>query len=1005
MSGWRYVCFLIFAWVSPLSVSAYGNPLDYHHLGIQDGLSQATNAYIYKDTKGFVWISSISGLNRYDGMQVKVYMPDKSDPASLFGENIQSNFYEDNAGGLWFCTYEAIHKYNWDQDCFDHYQVIDSTGTPVVGYHIFFMDQDQNLWFLLDNEEIYTFHIPTGTFQKSGSIRIGAIRCFVSLTPDGQVTKLLLQGRTWAGIDVAEIGPQLQITKTYPLSDSPAVNVSGIQKVIAEGDSVAWIITPIDFVRHSLINGQERTIPFEQGRGFFRLSDSTFYLASADHGLVEFNTRTWNFQGDSIFINTGPWQQPEKITYFNLDRDGTIWLSANGTGIRYAHPQMNKFRDIRFSDFPGIPANSIPVAFFEDRLGHMLCFTKLNGVFNVDFGPHHTFVSPYHELQLPARTDVHYVVRDFSNRYWLSTFSGIMIYTPEDQSLYPVTDSTFISLTSILSIDSSIIFASPQKGLHRGWANDNSSIEFEAIDNVPKDGWYSPVLKDHRGRIWADLLLREFRVFDPLTFQQLATIPLNGFPNALITSSDSSTLWITASTGLFEVDDRELRIQKTHNSYTGFPANNIVSILKDEEKLWLGHPSGLIAFDPLNGVTRSYTYEHGLSTHEYTNAAFKSSDGSFWFGHHDGVTRFSPDQVKDYEVLSIPQITDLNLNDRVPVDPVYCRVTGATHFPAIQKLCLEFKRNTLSFTIHSLGFGAPASNDLRYKMEGLDEGFVQSKNGSIVRYPSMPPGNYRFVLYAGNPDGIENPEPRVLLITILPPYYKTWWFISLTSILILLVLAYIFYLRVTKKLELQNVRLKLYENLHDDVGSRLTAIVLSAEDLERNEHLDHPRIKSISQVAKSIVSNMRRLVWAIDPENDRLNNIIQKINHDKSLILGEEIDFQIEVDERLKNQVVPGEIRYQMSSISNEAFTNIVKYANATRVTVRISKENKHLKLVIQDNGIGFNPDHKEKSQVTGSGYGLANMHRRASRVGGTLSIRSTPGEGSVIEFLIPFKG
>jgi len=269
----------------------------------------------------------------------------------------------------------------------------------------------------------------------------------------------------------------------------------------------------------------------------------------------------------------------------------------------------------------------------------------------------------------------------------------------------------------------------------------------------------------------------------------------------------------------------------------------------------------------------------------------------------------------------------------------------------------------------------------------------------------MPPGNYRFVLYAGNPDGIENPEPRVLLITILPPYYKTWWFISLTSILILLVLAYIFYLRVTKKLELQNVRLKLYENLHDDVGSRLTAIVLSAEDLERNEHLDHPRIKSISQVAKSIVSNMRRLVWAIDPENDRLNNIIQKINHDKSLILGEEIDFQIEVDERLKNQVVPGEIRYQMSSISNEAFTNIVKYANATRVTVRISKENKHLKLVIQDNGIGFNPDHKEKSQVTGSGYGLANMHRRASRVGGTLSIRSTPGEGSVIEFLIPFKG
>ena len=170
-------------------------------------------------------------------------------------------------------------------------------------------------------------------------------------------------------------------------------------------------------------------------------------------------------------------------------------------------------------------------------------------------------------------------------------------------------------------------------------------------------------------------------------------------------------------------------------------------------------------------------------------------------------------------------------------------------------------------------------------------------------------GNYRFVLYGLNSDGIRNPQPHVLLIHITPPYYKTWWFITLMILLGGSLLAYIIYLRFSKALELQRVRLKLYENLHDDVGSRLTAIVLSAEDLEQNDHLHNPKIQAISKIAKSIVGNMRRLVWAIDPENDKMNNLVQKITHDKSLILGDSISFQVVVDEHLKNAIVPGEIR------------------------------------------------------------------------------------------------
>jgi signal transduction histidine kinase len=242
------------------------------------------------------------------------------------------------------------------------------------------------------------------------------------------------------------------------------------------------------------------------------------------------------------------------------------------------------------------------------------------------------------------------------------------------------------------------------------------------------------------------------------------------------------------------------------------------------------------------------------------------------------------------------------------------------------------------------------------------------------------------------------------VIVIYPPFYRTWWFALLTTIFVISIIVYIIYLRCSKKFELQRVRLKLYENLHDDVGSRLTAIVLSAEDLERNEQVRHPKLQNIAVIAKSIVDNMRRLVWAIDPENDKINSIMQKITHDHGLILGDSVNLQTEIEEGLRSTIVPGEIRYQISSICSEAFNNIAKYANATELRVNILKEKGYLKLVIEDNGKGFNLEEKVKNELTGSGYGLTNMNKRANRVGGKLNIYSKPGEGTRIEVVFPFK-
>src|SRR5688572_4002735 len=135
----------------------------FHHLRMEDGLSDQTNLYVYKDSGGFIWISSVNGLNRFDGTTVKVYLPDPGDPNAIYGENIQSNFYEDDSG-MWFCTYQAINFYDPKQDAFEHYTISEGKDN-LPGYHIFHQDKSSNLWLIVENKGVYVFNTKQKKFK------------------------------------------------------------------------------------------------------------------------------------------------------------------------------------------------------------------------------------------------------------------------------------------------------------------------------------------------------------------------------------------------------------------------------------------------------------------------------------------------------------------------------------------------------------------------------------------------------------------------------------------------------------------------------------------------------------------------------------------------------------------------------------------------------------------------------------------------------------------------
>ncbi len=978
------------------------NDLLFHHLRVQDGLSQATNWFTFKDSRGFVWISSLSGLNRFDGTHVKLYTPDISDPSSLLGENIQSNFYEDKDSNIWFSTSDGINKYNWDQECFDHYQLTDSAGTPKIGYYIFYLDTFQNIWFLQDGIDLYTYSIPLGQYTFIDSIPPYSTRCDVVVNVAGQVSKLLLRGPGRFNINAIEIFPDYSLGKESTLPGSPREMVRSTDGAVIEGDTVIWILSTSHLIRHSWLTGEEKMIPVNDGHDLIRLHDSVWLIATANDGLLQFDSRDWRFISNQLKEPDHPASLlSNNIRFITRDRDDNLWISTDGIGVSYSHLYKKKFESFVLEDRNQKDKEITPSEIFEDEPGRILCFTKVDGALQIDYSKNNVSAKSVEAINAKKLIGIGDISRDKNGLYWIGTFSGSYFYIRQQNKMVLVTDTIHATSSQPMPDGSILLTASASSDLFRGKAWSDGQFIFSKVYEREHEGF--PVFLDEKGRIWLNEKYQGFTILDSATYKTIAFVPVIALCSSMISSRDGKTIWLASNNGLFEIDAVSLDIRKIHSIKTDFPATGISSMIMDDHGiLWLGHYKGIISFDPATGRTRAYTQADGLPSLEFTSAACRLENGEFWFGSVGGLTRFYPDSIKDIQVTAIPQITELLINDNPSTTILKCETTGATNITEIKKLTFDYKHNTLTFSVNALEYSAPEFNKVLYTMEGLDEGFVIGSNGSTVRYPNMRHGHYRFILYALNSDGVQNPNPRIIEITIKPPFYKTVWFIITVALLCISIVAYIIYLRFSKALELHKVRLKLYENLHDDVGSRLTAIVLSAEDLERNENIHHPKLHAISQIARSIVGNMRRLVWAIDPENDSMNSLMQKITHDKSTILDDTIAFHMEMDPGIKNSIVPGEVRYQISSICNEAFTNITKYAKAKNVFVRITKESGSLKLLIRDDGIGFAPDEKTKNALTGSGYGLANMQRRASRVGGTFALNSITGEGTTIEAKFP---
>lgn len=995
---------LLVAAYSIFAITAFAQEgrLLFNRLTLQDGLSEASNPAIFLDSKGFVWISSVGGLNRFDGTEVKVYTDNPDDSCSMKGNLMTGSFFEDTSSMIWFTTMSGMNAYNWNTDCFLHYDI--PTGTESdAGYYAFYLDPDQNIWLII-GKFLYTFNIPTATFHQIGLTEVDVNKALACTDVNGHI-QIWTYHINEAGAEQFTLNAKHEVISKEIVWHNIASKPFLMKDMICQGDSLIWALSDDGIWKYNIRKNEGQWMPLRQNEAtsFEFLDDHTLLVGFKKKGLWEFSLEEekLTYQYTHLPDNNASLLS-NSVDEINRDSQGNIWVSSWGIGISYTQPKKGKFNTFYPRDLlTGIQSFN-PIALVPVGTDVLMCATRTDGFYYLHrkkVGPPEITTVPHLDSKsVPG--NVGDVFKDEQGYFWISSFPGLSVFDPSTGNTRSLIIDKTRSLHGIPWKDQSRLFSG--SGIFEVKGNMMEGFTIEKNQSKLDTASSSIMWEDSRHRIWAGIGMQNVLVLDAHNFNVLANFMEIGICSKII--ERDSINWLCGSNGLFEINAATLSVEKVHNKKSGMPSDGFNSMEMDPNKrLWLTFNKGVVMYDPADERIRTFSQGDGLPPLQFRHASYQFADGEIWFAANEGVTRFYPDRVHDLEIPAKPQITDIQVNDKIPQEKLICDISGTSNVPLIQKLIFHYKENTLAFRVSALEYSSPRRTKVKYQMEGLDNQPVETSSGSFIRYPNMPYGNYKLVVYAYNSDGVYNPIPREMLIRIIPPYYKTWWFYTLVALSFFGIIAYIIYLRFTKALELQRVRLKLYENLHDDVGSRLTAIVLSAEDLERNEKINHPKIQSISKIAKSIVENMRRLVWAIDPENDKISTIVQKITHDKSLILGDHISFKMEVDDHLKNVVVPGEIRYQISSICNEAFNNISKYAQATEVKVDLSREHRKFQLTITDNGKGFDPDAVSKNNLTGSGYGLNNMKRRASRVKGNLQIFSKPGEGTRIVADFPY--
>lgn len=687
------------------------------------------------------------------------------------------------------------------------------------------------------------------------------------------------------------------------------------------------------------------------------------------------------------------------------DRGGIFWIGTYGGGVNKYDPSLLKFSHIKnLSDNKNSLNNNNVWCFYEDAEGALWIGTDRGlNKYEPNIVKWSIFIQNSSNPNSLSANIITAICEDESNNLWIGTRDGGVNRFDRETKKF----SHFLKNTSVLKIfhlsTNCVWIGSDGDGL----------VKFNPLNNQVKYYRYNPnepngisnnsvgdIISDRAENLWLGTYGGGLNRFDPKNekffhYQHDYKNP-NSISNDLVTSiyeDVEGNLWIGTARGLNKFNPKD----GTFTHYfekDGLPNDFIYGILPDKSgNLWISTNKGISRFseknpDHFGKKFKNYDVHDGIQSNEFNAGAYyRCKHGELFFGGPNGFNRFFPDRV--FSNLNIPPVVITSfrkLDEPIQFDKSLC-ATG----------CIELSHDDyyFSFDFAALDFSNPSKNQYEYLLEGFDKDWIYAGTSNFARYTNIDPGEYTFKIRGSNNDGVWNETGTSIKVIIHPPYWRTWWFITLTAITFILIGYGLYQYRVNKLIEIERMRRHLASDLHDELATNLSSIAMFSNIVKANPQ-QLGLLERITTLARESVDSIRDIIWTLDTKQETVESLLTRF-HDITVINCRAKNFQLKFELPAKDSLpsfyLEPETNKNLWLLLKEAVNNSCKHSGCSEIFIETKYISGLLDIMIKDNGNGFD------ISVKTNGKGLETMKMRAKELGGSLKIDSQAGRGTEIVF------
>ncbi len=979
-----YRIFIFISTLSPAFLSAQVMPFE--HYSVRDGLPSNWISAIYQDSFGYIWLGSDEGITKYDGVSFTNYGYSEGLPVNHVWSVTGSKKYPGtlwvgtHGGGLCRFSDNAFVPVTLDESFSSNVvleAVEDDLGRVwcatndglflVVDDTVVVLDDFERTpvpFIYLDEQRYIWVGIGNRLFKIHS--HTGEFTIFdPGLAPDDYLSCIDKdeEGNIWLG---TASGMLLYVDEYLPdeFTVVASVSIGGyLNRVVSDGRGSVWIAHNFNGVYVASIHGDR--------------IDVIHY--STENGLID-----------------------NRVSDCFIDREDNLWLGNYTRGLSKLSHKNISFFPIKHPYLAATPGNGRLYLVAEGGVYEILETSPgaWTNIFHpLEGEPYSITVDKEGNLVLLFIDVIRYyriIPDDTGSRMELmKEYRGGVDFPPGKSSSIRIDNKN----TLWCFMEDTVIAFDREAG--------SRHMIYTTGDGMPGSD-VRVLLHDRGGDFWFGDFVGGISKFSKhengMQFRRKYTVrdglPDNGI-RAIFQKSDGD-IWIGTRFGGAAVI-REDSVVRTYSVLDGLLSNGVWGFAEDSNgRLWIATSLGINVLEPggekLDAIHRLKGY--------YTGSIGITDNGDIWAVGRNEIIFYKHPRDRRTEYPPAVEITGLRVNGK-EVDPV------RSH---------RFSHDENFIVIHFSGISYRDEKNVRYRYRliGLDTTWSEPIAGRFVTYGSLHPAGYVFEVVAVTSDSTMSLVPATLAFTVFPPLWKRWWFIILSLVCLVALLAGLEQLRVRRLLKIERLRSTIATDLHDDIGAGLTHIGLLSEVMIRKYRTGEERrtgsstaapdapdqseymrsVDRIGEISRELSGAMGDVVWSINPNYDSLEALLKRSSRfAQEMCKTRDIRLEFTHPDNPNRIRINPEIRRNLLLILKEAVTNAVKYSGSASIEVSIRYTDPLLSISVKDYGVGFDVGARE------TGNGLGNIRNRTEKIRGTCTIQSVVNRGTTVEVTVPLSG